>query len=148
MMTIARLRKAITVNQFNTLSLVENGLILNKEKKGEKDISFSELDKIYIKKKKLHPKIELFIICLPFLLTYLILQYAPFEMLIIASAFTFFPVFIAVHKYKWYVLKLHLKDGTSFNKRVSIHLKSESVRIINVVNNEHSYYKANRWASK
>jgi len=142
MKSISRLREIITSNQFNSLTSGENGLILNRGKKGEKEISFSELDKIYIKKNKLHPLIELLIIGLPFLLIYTILQYAPYEMLIIAAVFTIIPVFIAVHNYKWYVLKLRLKNGTSYYKIVSNHLKSESVSLMEKVYNQHLYYNA------
>ncbi|QBN20439.1 hypothetical protein [Flavobacterium nackdongense] len=147
MITISTIRKAFALHQFNTLTLVNNGVILNSGKKSEKEILYSELDKIYIKRNNLNPIIELMLISLPFLLIYIVLQYAPFEMLIIASFFSIFPVFIAVHNYKWYVLKLRLKDGTTHCKRVSLHLKSESVSIMDKVYCEHLHYQANRLMS-
>ena len=111
----------IGTNKFDSLILVENGLILNSRNKGKKEIPFSELNKIYLKKYKIYPIFELLLfIFFPFILVYIGIQYFPFELPLIAALFTFIPVFIAFHNYKWYRLTIHLKNGTTFIKNSTL----------------------------
>lgn len=143
MINFVTVRNVINTNKFDSLTLVENGFILKNRKKGEKKIFFSELDKIYIQKFKIHPVFELLFILFPFILMFIVLQYYPFDLLIIAAMFTVLPVFISVHNCKWYKLIVHLKDGSFFIKKVSLDLKSENISLLNKVNNEYLYYNAN-----
>lgn len=86
-----------STTKFDSLTFSENGLILKYQKKQEIKISFSELDKIYIKKFKLNPFIELFGISSPFILVYITTQYTPYQLLIVASLLTIFPIFYKCH---------------------------------------------------
>jgi hypothetical protein len=138
----------IRIKKFDSLTLVENGLILNNGKKGEKEIPFSELDKIYIKKYKLYPVFEFLFISLPFILTYIVIQYCPSDLVWLASLFTIFPVFMTVNNYKWFKLKVCLNDGTYFMKTISLHLKSENINIVKNVQTEYYNYKINKLASE
>ncbi|NDP27083.1 MAG: hypothetical protein GZ087_06625 [Flavobacterium sp.] len=131
----------VSINKFDSLTLVESGFVLNNGKKSEKQIPFSHLSKIYIKKFKLHPIFELLLILVPFLLMYIVIEYYPFELLIIAAFFTVFPVFISVHNIKWYLLYVRLKDGTVFIKKVPLSLKTENINILNSVRKEYFHYK-------
>jgi hypothetical protein len=55
---------------------------------------------------------------------------------------TIIPVFVTVNKYRWYRLKICLQDGTSFSKKVSLHLKSENIILVDKVVAEKLHYKA------
>jgi hypothetical protein len=138
------IKTTIRSNKFDSLTLVENGLLLKNGKKGEKEIPFSELDKIYIKKYKLYPVFELLYISLPFILIYIAIQYCPYDLVVLACLFTVFPVFITVTNYQWYKLKVRLNDGTYFMKRFSLHLKSEHVSIVKMVQIEYFNYRINK----
>lgn len=139
----------ITNNKFDSLILVENGLILKYGKKRKKEISFSELDKIYIKSHKLNPIIEFVFILLPFLFVLLSVEYIPFDFIIFLALFTIAPVFMKVKKYKWYQLNVLMKDGTFFKKKLSSHMKTQNVSILEKVQKEclHFNFNANLLAT-
>ncbi|TDD98535.1 hypothetical protein [Flavobacterium cellulosilyticum] len=132
--------------KFDSLTIVENGLILKNGKRAERTISFSELDNIYIKSYKLNPLFEFAFILFPFLFVFLSIQFLPFEMVLLVALFTVVPVFIKVYNYRWYRLKVCLKDGTFFIKKVSLRSKSETISIVNSVKKEGLYYKTNAMA--
>lgn len=136
-----------TVNKFDNLIIVENGLILKSGKKRESKISFLELEKIYIKTYKLNPLFELVFILSPFLLVLLLVEYSRFEIIILLALFTVIPVFLKVNNYKWYQLKIVLKDGTFFTKKVSVNVRSENITTINKVKKQWLKYNTNAMAS-
>jgi hypothetical protein len=129
--------------KFNDLTLTKSGLILKYKKKNKLEIPFAEVERIYIKKHKLNPLIELLCISAPFLLILMIIQYSPFDIVIIAALFTILPVFISVINYKWYRLYVRLKDGTFFSKRVPRHMKTESISILEKAQIEIFHYNIN-----
>lgn len=132
---------------FNTMTFSENGLVLIYKNKQQREISFEDIDQIYIKKYNLHPILECMGIASPFVLIYLTLQYFPFDFVIIAGLFTIVPVLMSVFNYKWYRLCIRLKNGTTCRKKVPLHLKSENVTILDKVRTEYLYYKSRPFAS-
>lgn len=122
--------------KFDDLTLVENGLILKNGKKKEIEISFSELDKIYIKVYKLKPIYELGFILFPFLLIYLSVQYVALEKVMFVGLSSVIPMFFKINNFKNYGLVVCLKDGTVFRKRLSLNVKGEYVSIVNAVRKE------------
>jgi hypothetical protein len=130
-------------SKFDTLILIDNGLILKCRKKNEIRISYSELDKVYIDKYTLNPFIEFFCISIPFLLVLVSIQYLPFYLIIIVSLITIPLVFIKVLNYKWYQLNICLKNGAFYRKKVSLNKKAENFSLIHKVQKEFSYYNLN-----
>lgn len=130
-------------SKFDTLLLIDNGLILKYGKKQEIKISYSELDKVYIDKYKLNPFIEFFCIAIPFLLVLISIQYLSFYLIIIVSLITIPLVFIRILNYKWYQLNICLKNGAFYRKKVSLNKKAENFFIINKIHKEFSYYNFN-----
>lgn len=142
------LTKTLTrANKFDSLKVVENGLLLKCPNKREIEIPYTELDKVYIKKYKLNPFVEFVGIAFPFLFVYIALQYLPFYLMILVSVITVVPVFICVINYKWYQLNVLLKDGTFFVKRVSTHNKNESFSILNRVQKDFFNYESSTLAT-
>ncbi|MBC7846376.1 MAG: hypothetical protein H7Y10_07780 [Flavobacterium sp.] len=140
-------RTKTSTTRFDVLTLVENGLVFNYGKNGEKEIAFTELDMVYMKTHSLHPVIELVLILVPFLLVLLSAQYIPFDIMIIVAVVTIIPTFIKVMNYKWYSLKIRLKDGSIYIKKVSLEVKIDYLNIINQVQKECFYRNANIMAS-
>ena len=134
-------------NKFQSLSLIENGLILKFQNKLSIEIPYAEVDKVYIKKYKLNPIVEFLCIALPFLFVCVALQYLPFHLMIFLSLISLIPIFLRVLNYKWYQLFVILKDGTFFRKRVSLNTKMENFAILNKVEKEIFDYKSNTLAS-
>lgn len=134
---------AATATKFHTLTLVENGILLGYGNRKERAISFSELDKIYIKRYKLNPFLEFVFILFPFTLVFLSDQYFSLDIVTFTALFTIVPIFILVRNYTWYRLKIHLKEGSLFEKKLSLDLKTETVTIINKINSECFSYNIN-----
>lgn len=127
----------MTVNtNFNTLTLIDNGIVLGYKNNQKKEIQFSELDKIYMKVYKLKPLYEFAFILFPFLLVFLCIQYIMIEKIMFMALFTVIPVFIKTYRYKRNGLVICLKDGTVFRKSVPLKLKSENVTMVNAVKRE------------
>lgn len=145
-MNYLTIKNKIETTKFDTLTYVENGLILKSGKKKERTISFSELDNIYIKVNKLNPVYEFALILFPFLLVFIAIQYLPFDMVLFVATFTVIPVFVKVYNYKWYRLNIQLKDGTFFIKKFPLRLKSENISIVNAIRSKSFYYKINTMA--
>lgn len=122
--------------KFNKLTIVEQGLILQYGKKEEREIPFSEIENVYIKAYKLKPAYELGFILFPFLLILLAVRYLALEKVMFFGLTTVVPVFIKTHNYKSYGLRICLKDGTVFRKRVPLNVKSENVSIVNSIRKE------------
>lgn len=131
--------------KFDDLTIVEDGLILKKGKKKVIKISFSELDKIYIKVYKLNPIYELGFILLPFLLIFLSVQYVSIEKVMFVGLSTIIPVFVKINNYKNYGLIICLKKGIVFRKKVLLNKKEETVSIVNTIRKEqlNHYTKTN-----
>jgi hypothetical protein len=137
--------KITNTTKFDSLTFSENGLILKYRKKQEINISFSELDKIYIKISKLNPVFELGFIVLPFLIIYLSAQYVSIEKVMFLGLSTVIPIFIKINNYKSYSLIICLKEGSIFKKKVFLNKKEETVSIINAIRKEqlNHYTKTN-----
>ena len=118
--------------KFNELTVVDQGLILQYGKK-EKEIPFSKIVNIYIKVNKLSPVYELGIILLPFFLFFLSVQYLALEKVMFLGLLTVIPFFIKIYNYKSYGLRICLKDGTVFRKKLSLNEKHDHISIVNAV---------------
>ena len=126
--------------KFDHLTFSENGLLLKYRKEKEVEISFEELDKVYLKKYKLNPFVEFLCISIPFLFVFMAIQYLPFDLVIFVSIITVLPVLITVINYKWYRFNVYLKDGTFFTKRVRMNKKMENIIILNKIQREYLNY--------
>ncbi len=118
---------------FDTLTLIDNGIVLCCKNNQKREISFSELDKIYMKVYKLKPIYEFAFILFPFLIILFCIQYIMLEKVMFMALFTVIPVFVKTYRYKRNGLVICLKDGTIFRKKVSLKLKAENVAIVNAV---------------
>jgi hypothetical protein len=130
---------------FSTLTLVENGIVLSFKDDTKRVVSYSDLDKIYIKVYKLKPVYELLFILFPFLLLFLAFQFMMLEKVMLVAFFSVIPVFVKTYKYKGCGLVICLKDETLYKKKLSLKTKSETVAIVNAVKKEqlNYYYKTN-----
>jgi hypothetical protein len=122
--------------KFNYLTIVEDGLILKNERNKEREISFSELDKIFIKIYRLKERYKLAILLFLFLLIFISIQYITLEKVILLGLITVTTVFVKVNTYKSYQLIVCLNDGTVFKKKVPLNARDENISIISAVRRE------------
>lgn len=127
------INNSICIAKLKTLSLTENGLILKNINKKEKNVLFSEVQKIYIKKSKF--SIFSRIASLSILLIFISISAKYFSVGItsLASIILFIAVIVKMNTYKWYQLNLHLIDGTSYYKVFYSKAKQSNINLVNVV---------------
>jgi len=121
---------------FNSLTVVENGLILKNDKKEVTTILFPELDKIYIKKCHLSLVFKLAFILIPFFIASVFLKFLPVEVLLFVESIVFIPLFVWINKYKWYQLNVQHNDGTFYIKTFFSGAKHKHITLVNVVKKE------------
>lgn len=134
-------------SKFDSLAISNDGLTLKYKNNQEIEIPFDKLDKIYIKRHNLNPFWELMGISIPFIFVLMAINYLPLNFMIIVSIVSILTVFLGVINYKWYRLYVCLKDGTSFKKKISFELKTESFTILEKVRSEFLYYNSNELKS-
>lgn len=118
---------------FNTLTLTDGGIVLGLKNKQQKEISFLELDKVYMKTHRLKPVYELVFILFPFLLILLGVQFLVLEKVMFMALLAVVPVYVKAFRYKRYGLTMCLNDGTVFRKKVPLKQKAENISVINTV---------------
>ncbi len=127
--------------KFEKITIVENGLILKYKSKTNKEILFSELDKIYITINEIKPVYTLLIsfsaICLT-LFSYLFLQIDIIPLLVFLSIII---IFFKMNNFKKYSLIIRLKNSETFEKQASTKSKYETINLVNCVQKEIYNYK-------
>ena len=121
----------MSTNKFKNISVSDNGIKLSLKSKELKEISFSEIDKIYItvNNKKTNYVILLTVISLGIVL--LSLFYLPLGIIFLIPLSMVAIGIIVSNNYQSYRLNIALKDGDVFKKRISQKLKYETIDIVN-----------------
>jgi len=127
---------------FNNVTFSENGLTLTHKNKSKREISFGDVEQIYIKKYKLNPIFECMGIASPFVLVYMAIQFVPFSFEILIALLIILPLYKSIFNYKWYRLCVRLKDGTTYRKKIPLHLKTENISILDKIRTNYLYYKS------
>ncbi len=121
----------MSTNKFKKISVSENGILLSLKSKELKEISFSEIDKIYItvNNKKTNYVILLSVISLGIVI--LSLFYLPLGIVFLFPLSMVVIGIIVSNNYQSYGLNIALKDGDVFKKRISQNLKYETIDVVN-----------------
>jgi len=128
--------RTFSTAKFDRFTFSEKALLLKYRNKQQIEISFEEIDKVYIKKYKLNPIVEFVFISFPFLLVFMTIQYFASGLLILASIIIVLPALYTVINFKWYRFNVHLKDGSFFSKRVRFDKKTESIIAVSKIKRE------------
>jgi hypothetical protein len=130
--------------KFQNLTLVENGIILRLKNNQEKEIPFSELNRIYLKVYKLNPLKEFLFISIPILFVFLfVFMYSAIDVVVNVAFFVFILIFVKVKTHKKYGLNICLKNGIFFRKNVSLRSKDKEVNNLNEIKKAIKNYKNN-----
>lgn len=121
---------------FNTLKIAGNKLVLINKKEEEFSILFSEVDKIYIKRRQFSFFIKVGITVTSLFLISILANYELIEIVPFAALFFFIPLFVWMNNYRWYQLNLLLNDGNFFRKTFYKEKKQEQITLLNVVRKE------------
>lgn len=139
-----------STTKFDSLTLANNGIVLQYEKKKVGEISYSELDKIYIKVYKLKPIYGFLLVLFPMLFAFLCFEYIHLNIEMSVALLPVIPTIVKINrikKFKRFGLVIVLKDSSVFRKQVSKNLKSDTVELINEVKRKCVHYNTKAFLS-
>jgi CRISPR/Cas system-associated endonuclease Cas1 len=117
-------------NNFKKISVSENRIILEYQDKESKEISFSEIRKIYIKVKKVPLKYILLFVCLSLCVEVFLVWIYGFSLFVLSPSFLILVGVILLKRYKKYVLKIKLNDGYFITEPIPLELKHKTIEAI------------------
>lgn len=120
-----------STTKFDNLIVTKNGLVLKQGKKQLSQISFSEIDKIYIKIYKPKPIYYHIFIISPMLFAFLCFEFVKFNVEVAMVLFPVIPPLVKTSRLNTYGLVIVSKEGGVFRKKLSLKLKADTIEIIN-----------------
>jgi hypothetical protein len=132
--TAAAMVSSITsTTKIENVTLTDDGLEVQFEKKNLSKIYFSELGKIYIKVYKLKPFYGFLFVLIPMLFAFLCFEHLELNIEMSVNFLPVIPAYIKLNQFRRFGLVIVLKDGIVYHKNVSKKYKSDTVELINEV---------------
>ena len=122
-------------NNFDKVVLFKDGLILSLNKK-KREILFNDIDSVDIRSYKISVTFTFLLGLTLTCIILFILIYLDFDMVIFPPVLIVSVVFIKIANYKSYGMKIRLKSGDFFIKRVPLKLKDEIIDKVNDIRGE------------
>ncbi len=124
------------LNNFNGIYLAEDGVILKFKSSNQKEIPFSEIDKINFQVNKI-PAIYIFLfIAFSVIGVLLSVWFIGFELVVISPLLLFVLLVVRLNNYKRYTLKINLKNGNSVVQQIPLKFKQNTIEAINLIRKE------------
>ena len=121
------------VSNFKKITIGEKGVILKYQDKESKEISFSDINKIYIKVKKVPLKHIIVFVGVSLSLVLFSLWIFGFKWILFSPILLILVGVIKLNSYKRYVLKIKLKNGSSVLQPIPLKLKYKTIEDIKKV---------------
>ena len=121
------------VSNFKKITIGEKGVILKYKDKESKEISFSDIHKIYIKVKKVPLKYILLFVGMYISFVFLLVGKYGFNLVVLSPSLLILVGVIKMNSYKRYVLKIKLKNGSSVIQPIPLKLKYKTIEDIKKV---------------
>lgn len=121
------------INNFKKMTIGEKSLILKFKSKEPKEISFSEINKIYIKVKKVSLKYIILFVGVSSSVVLFALWIFGFKLILFSPLFLILVGVIKLNSYKRYVLKIKLKNGSLVIQPIPLKLKYKIIEDIKKV---------------
>ena len=125
--------------RFKNISLVENGIILSFKSAEQKEISFSEIDKIYISVNKVSPVYVLLFILISVTVMAMSLWFMDFDLILLLPMLLIISGAVRLNNYKRYGMTIALKNGDFLEQNVPLKLKYEAIDFVNKIRKELFY---------
>jgi hypothetical protein len=109
----------MSTNKFKKISVSENGILLSLKSKELKEISFSEIDKVYITVNNKKTNYVFLLATISIGIVLLSLFYLPLGIILLIPLSMVVIGMIVSNNYQSYGLKIVLKDGFFFKKKIS-----------------------------
>ena len=121
------------IGNLKKITIGEKGLMLKYKNKESKEISFSEINKIYIKVKKVPVKYIMLFVGVSISAVLLLVWIYGFNLVVLSPSFLILAGVIKLNSYKRYVLKIKLRNGPSVIQTIPLELKYKTIEDINKV---------------
>jgi hypothetical protein len=115
------------VNNFKKITIGEKGVILKFKNKEQKEIPFSEINKIYIKVKKTPVLFLVLFVAVSLSVVLLSFWVFGFRLVLFSPLFLILVGVIKLNNYKRYVLKIKLKTGNPIIQPIPLKLKYKTI---------------------
>ena len=122
-----------STTKFDCLTVAENGLVLKQGKKQLSQISFSKIDKIYIKVYKPKPIYYNLFVISPMLFAFRFFEFVKLNGEMAMVLFPVIPPLVKTSRFNRYGLVIVTKEGSVYRKRLPLKLKTDTIEIINEV---------------
>lgn len=127
-------------NNFNDISLADKGIILGLKSNEQKEIPFSEIDRISIEVLRTP---VIYVVIFAILNTSIVLfslWIYGFDLVIISPLLLIVLGIVKLNNYKRYFLRINLKTGNSIIQRIPLKLKHKTINTVNKIRKEFFYY--------
>lgn len=121
------------INNLKKITIGEKEMILKFKSKESKEISFSEINKIYIKVKKVPLKYIMLFVGVSLSVILFSLWIFGFKWILFSPILLILVGVIKLNSYKRYVLKIKLKNGSSVLQPIPLKLKYKTIEDIKKV---------------
>lgn len=121
----------MSTSKFKNINVSDNGIILSSKSKELKEISFSEIDKIYITVNNKKTNYVFLLATISVGIVFLSLFYLPLGIILLIPLSMVVIGIIVSNNYQSYQLNIALKDGDVFKKRISQNSKYETIDVVN-----------------
>ena len=121
------------ISNFKKIKIDEKGLILKFQDKESKEIPFSEINKIYIKVKKVPVKYIVSFVGLSIGIVLILVWIYGFNLVVLSPSFLILVGVIKLNSHRIFVLKIKLKNGNSFIQPIPLKSKYKTIEDINKV---------------
>lgn len=121
------------VSNLKEITIGKKELILKYKEKESKEILFSNINKIYIKVKKVPFKYILFFVGLYISFVLLLVGKYGFNLVVLSPSLLILVGVIKINSYKRYVLKIKLNNGDSIIQPIPLKLKYKTIEDIKKV---------------
>ena len=122
-----------STSKFDSLTLVENGLVLKNGKKQFHQVSFSAIEKIHIKVYKLKPIYGFLFVMSPMLFAFLCFEFLKLNVEMAMVLLPVIPPLVKTNRFNSYGLVIVTKKGSVYRKKLPLKLKTDTIEIINEV---------------
>jgi hypothetical protein len=118
--------------KFENISLMENRIVLSFKSK-EEVIHFPEIEKVCIKKNKIHSIYYFLFLLLSIVIMIISLKYLPIDIILLVPILIIITGGVKLYNRENYELNICLKDGRSFKQEVPLKLKDKIIETVNII---------------
>ena len=123
-------------SRFENISMIDKGLLISFKSIEQKEILFSEIDKIYISVNKVSPLYVFFIIIFSLIVMGFSFWLMDFDVVLLLPLLLIFFGAVQLNNYKRYRMTIRLKNGKFLEQQVPLKLKYQAIDFVNKTRKE------------